>query len=80
MTTVFHAWSYGRFIEIQNNLSRKKLPEQNKAQIFLEAILAIEIMQESQSSLEKKVNPSNLKLVFLQEQTHPFSHQYHQCY
>ena len=25
MTTVFHAWSYGRFIEIQGNLRRKKL-------------------------------------------------------
>ena len=25
MTTEFHTWSYGRFIEIQRNLRRKKL-------------------------------------------------------
>ena len=25
MTTVFHAWPYGRFIEIKSNLRRKKL-------------------------------------------------------
>ena len=25
MTTVFHAWLFDRFIEIQSNLSRKKL-------------------------------------------------------
>ena len=30
-------------------------------QTFLEAVLAIEIMQESQSNLEEKVNPSVLK-------------------
>ena len=40
MTTVFHAWPYGRFIEIQNNLKRKKFIEQIKAPIFLEAVLA----------------------------------------
>ena len=30
MTTVFHAWAYGRFIEIQNNLRRKKLHRTNQ--------------------------------------------------
>ena len=29
MTTVFHAWAYGRFIEIQSNLRRKKLHRMN---------------------------------------------------
>ena len=44
MTTVFHAWQYGRFIEIQNNLGEKNFIEQIKPSIFLEAVLAIEIM------------------------------------
>ena len=29
MTTVFHTWAYGRFIEIQSNLRRKKLHRMN---------------------------------------------------
>ena len=61
MTTTFHAWPYGRFIEIQSNLRRKK---RIKAPIFLETVLAIEIMQEPQSNLEDKVNPSILKVDF----------------
>ena len=30
MTTVFHTWSYGRFIEIQSNLRRKRLHRTNQ--------------------------------------------------
>ena len=30
MTTVFYPWPYGRFIEIQNNLRRKKLHKTNQ--------------------------------------------------
>ena len=37
MTTVFHAWTYGRFIEIQRNLDERNFIEQIKAPIFLEA-------------------------------------------
>ena len=44
MTTVFHVWLNGRFIEIESNLRRKKLHRIIKATIFLEAILTIEIM------------------------------------
>ena len=29
VTTVFHTWAYGRFIEIQSNLRRKKLHRTN---------------------------------------------------
>ena len=43
MTTVLHVRPYGRFIEIQSNIRRKKV-DRIKAPIFLEAILAIEIM------------------------------------
>ena len=35
MTTVFHAWAYGRFVEIQSNLRRKKLHRTNQGCNFL---------------------------------------------
>ena len=35
MTTVFHAWPYGRFIEIQSNLKRQKLHRTNQGSNFL---------------------------------------------
>ena len=44
VTTVFHTWVNGRFIEIQSNVRRKNFIERIKALIFLEAVLAIEIM------------------------------------
>ena len=34
MTAVFHAWPYGRFIEIQNNFRRKKLHRMNQGSNF----------------------------------------------
>ena len=36
MTTVFHARLFGRFIEIQNNLRRKKLNRTNQSSNSLE--------------------------------------------
>ena len=35
MTTVFLAWVYGRFIEIQRNLRRKKYHRNNQSFYFL---------------------------------------------
>ena len=35
MTTVFHAWPYGRFIEIQSNPSRRKPHRTNQGSNFL---------------------------------------------
>ena len=63
MKTVFYTWVYGRFIEIQSNFKREKL-QPIKAPIFLEVVLAIEIMQKPQSNLEEKVNTSILKDYF----------------
>ena len=60
VTTVFHTWAYGGFIKIQSNRERYFI-EWIKAPIFLEAVLAIEIMSEPQSNLEEKVDPSILK-------------------
>ena len=58
MTKVFHARPYGRSKEPESNLRRKKL---KRTSIFLDAVLAIEIMKEPQSNLEEKNNPSNFK-------------------
>ena len=44
MTTVFHTWAYGGFIEIPSNLMRKNPIERIKDPVFLEAVLAVEIM------------------------------------
>ena len=35
MTTVFHGWSYGRFIDIETNLRRKKLHITKQGSNFL---------------------------------------------
>ena len=35
MTTVFHAWLYGGFIEVQSNLRSKKFHRTNKGSNFL---------------------------------------------
>ena len=35
MTTVFHTWVYGRFIEIKSNLRRQKLDRRNQSFNFL---------------------------------------------
>ena len=55
MATVFHAWPFDRFTEMQNFIERIK------ASNFLEAVLAIQIMSEPESNLQKKVNPRILK-------------------
>ena len=41
ITTVFHAWPYDRFIEIQNNLRRKKLHRTNQGSNFLGGTFSI---------------------------------------
>ena len=54
MTAVFHERLYGRYIEIQNNLRRKKLQRMIQGSNFLKTVLARETIQEPQSSLEEK--------------------------
>ena len=61
MTTVFHARRCGKFINLQSNLAGRNFIERIKAPIFLDALLAIETMQELQSNSEEKVNSSILK-------------------
>ena len=56
MQTVFYARSYSSFLKAPSNLRRKKLHEQIKAPIFLEAALALETLQERQRNLGEKGN------------------------
>ena len=58
MTTIFHAWPYGRFIEIQRNLRRKKLHRTNQDYNFLGDSFSNRDNEEPQSNLEEKLNPS----------------------
>ena len=58
MTTVFHAWSYGRFIEIQSNFGRKELHRTNQNSNFLEGSFRNRYNVRAQSNLEETVNPS----------------------
>ena len=44
LTTVFHAWVYGTFIEMKSNLRRKKFHRTNQAPIFMEVLLEKEVM------------------------------------
>ena len=62
MTTIIHAWPYGRFIEIYKATSgERNFIEQIKPPIFFETDLAIETMHEPQANLEEKLNPNILK-------------------
>ena len=57
MITVLHARLYGRFIEIQSNISRNKFPRKNQASHFVEGTLSdidserapIQLRRESQT-------------------------------
>ena len=55
MTIVLHVWPYVKFTEIKSNLREKNFIKRIKTQIFLEVVLAIEIIQVPQSTL---VNPA----------------------
>ena len=58
-------------LKIQSNLRKKKLYRTKQGSNILETTLAIEIMEEPQSNLEDKVNPSILKDDF-SSRTDPF--------
>ena len=61
MTAVFHARLYGRFIEIQRNLRRKKLRRTNQGSNFLGGSFSNRDNVRVQSILDKKVNSSIFK-------------------
>ena len=63
MKSVFHAWPYGRFIEMKINLRRKKFYRTNQGN-FLGGNFSNRQCKKSQSNLEEKVKPIILKDVF----------------
>ena len=71
MTAVFHARLYGRFIEIQRNLRRKKLHRTNQGSNFLGGSFSNRDNVRVQSNVDKKVNPSIFKDDF-SSRTGPF--------
>ena len=64
MTTVFYTWPYGRFIEIQSNLRRKKLHRMNQVSNFLGGSFSNRDNVRAQIQFKEKVNPSILKDYF----------------
>ena len=61
MTTVFHTWAYGRFIEIQSNLRRKKFHRTNQGFNFLGGSFTNKENLRVPIQFGKKVKPSILK-------------------
>ena len=61
VTTVFHTWAYGRFIEIQSSLRRKKLHRTNQGSNFLGGSFSNRDNIKVESNLQEEVNPSILK-------------------
>ena len=64
MTTVFHAWSYGRFIEIQSNLRRKKLHRTNQGSNFLEGSFSNRANVRAPIQFGRDSQPQHLKRRF----------------
>ena len=60
MVTIFLAWLYGKLIEIQSNLRKKKLHRTNQSSNFLGGSLSNRDNVRPQSNLEEKVNLSIL--------------------
>ena len=61
MTTVFHARSYGRFIEIQSNLRRKKPHRTNQGSNFVGGSFSNRDNVRAPIYFQEKVNPNILK-------------------
>ena len=76
---VFQRRPYVGFIEIKHNLRRKKIHRANRGSNFLGGNCSNResVRAPIQLRRERRV-PASKKMAFLQEQTHPFSHQQHQ--
>ena len=64
MTTVFHAWPYGRFIEIQSNLRRKKLHSTNQGSNFLGGSFSNRDSVRAPIQIRRESQPQHLKRCF----------------
>ena len=64
MTAVFHTWLYGRFIEIQSNLRRKKLHRTNQDSNFLGGSFSNRDNVRAPIQLRREIQPQHLKRCF----------------
>ena len=64
MTTVFYAWLYGRFIEIQSNFRRKKLHRTNQGSNFLGGSFSNRDNVRAPIRFKRKSQPHHLKRLF----------------
>ena len=65
MTTVFHTWPYGRFIEIQINRRRKKLHRRNQGYNFLGGSFGNRDNVRAPIQFRRESQPQHLKRCFL---------------
>ena len=65
MTTVFHAWVNGRFIEIQSHLRRKKLHRTNQGSNFLGGSFSNRDSVRVPIQFRRESQPHHLKTFFL---------------
>ena len=64
MTTVFHAWTYGRFIKIQSNLRRKKLHRTNQGSSLLRSSFSNRDDVIAPIQFSREIQPQNLNRGF----------------
>ena len=64
MTTIFHAWPNGRFIEIQRNLRRKKLQRTSQHANFLGGTFSNRDNVRAPIQFRRESQPQHLKIWF----------------
>ena len=64
MTTIFHAWRYGTFVEIQSNLRTKKLYRTNPGSNFLEGSFSNRDNTRAPIQFRRESPPQHLKRYF----------------
>ena len=65
MTAVFHTWPYGRLIEIQSNLRRKKLHRTNQGSNFLRGSFSNRDNVRAPIQFRRESQPQHLKRCFI---------------
>ena len=81
MTTVFHAWLYGRIIDSEQSQEKETSQNESRLQLFGRQFQQQSKSSKSPNTIQKRKSiPASYKMIFLQEKTHPFLHQQHQCY
>ena len=76
MTTVFHTWPYGRFIEIQSNLRRKETHRTNQGSNFLVGSFSNRDNVRALIKFRRESQPQHLKrCFFLKNRSIQFPHQ-----